>query len=94
MSDFLRNMDPMVRTSLAIFLAVVLKSLLASWWERFKAREALKPVNMKLRDGVHVPWGTVDKIRKAFNVAVWIWIIWMAAWLCLLAWHKFVFPVI
>lgn len=88
LGNTLRTMDPMIRVSLAIFLAVLLKSLFANWWERYKAREALKPVTMKLRNGVHVPWGTVERVQRYFQIAMWIWLAYMIVLLALLAYMK------
>lgn len=94
MADFLRDMDPAHRAFLAIFIAVLLKSVIAVQWERFKARQAAKPAQMRLRNGAYEEWGAVQRVEHAFNVAVAIWAVWIMAMLVLLAWHKLVHPII
>lgn len=73
---------------LVIFFAVAIKGWLASQWERYKARQALVPTPMKLKNGVHVPWGPVEKIRRAFNIFSYIWLAYIIALLVGLAYVK------
>lgn len=89
LGDTLRAMDPAHRAFLAIGIAVMLKVMLANWWERFKAREALKPVTMKMQNGVHVPYGIVQRVQRLVQIAMWIWIVYMVVLLGLLAYMKF-----
>jgi hypothetical protein len=76
--DFLRSMDPAHRAFLAIFFAVLIKSGLFIQWERFKERQDSLPITLKLRDGVHVPWGPVQRIQRFFQIALYIWLFYMA----------------
>lgn len=88
LGDFLRNLDPAYRAFLVIFLSAALHSLLYGWWQRYKTREGAKPTSMKLRNGVYVPWGTVERIQRGGQVILWIWLAWMAAMLIALAYMK------
>lgn len=88
MADFLRNMDPAHRAFLAIFIAVMLKSALFVQWERYKARQESRPTTMRLKNGVYVPWGPVQRIQRFFQIALYIWLFWMAVMLALLAYTK------
>lgn len=81
-------MDPAHRAFLAIFLAVVLKSILAVHWGRFKARQEAKPTPMKLRKGVYVPWGPVQRIERIGNVALRIGLIYLGVCIALFAYMK------
>lgn len=88
MADILREMDPATRAFLAIFLAITLKMMLLAWWDRYKTRQESLPTPMKLRNGVFVPWGRVDRIRRWLNIVTVVWVIWMVAMLGLLAYTK------
>ncbi len=70
-------MDPAHRAFLAIGIAVFLKVLIVSAWDRFKAREALKPSQMRMRNGIYVEWGTVQKIEAFGRVMLKIGIAWL-----------------
>ncbi|UIJ43800.1 hypothetical protein LZK98_11925 [Sphingomonas cannabina] len=91
MADFIRGLDPATRAFLTIFIAVAIKGVLYSWWERYKHAEAGKPVTMKMRNGVYVPWGRVQKIQRAFNIIVAIWAVWIAAMLIAIVIDQFVY---
>jgi len=88
MDDFLRNMDPAHRAFMVIFIAVFIKGLILVWWDRYQTRQARRPTPMKLRDGVYVPWGPVDRIKSAGNMAVKIWLVYMALMLAVLIYAK------
>lgn len=94
LSQYLRDMDPLARTSLAIFLAVTIKGFIYVRWWRFKDREARKPTQMKLKKGVYVPWGRIQRIERGINIATVIWVMYIIALLALLAYHKLISPVI
>lgn len=76
-ADFLRDMDPSHRAFLAIFFAVLIKSMLFVQWERFKERQESRPTTMKLQGGVYVPWGPVQRIQRFFQIALYIWLFYM-----------------
>lgn len=94
MADFLREMDPAHRAFLAIFLAVAIKGFLAVQWGRYKDRIASRPIPLKMRRGVLIPWGPVERIQRIGNGATMGWVAYMGALLVLLAWHKLVHPII
>ena len=56
-------MDPYIRIGLTVGVAIFIKSLILGWWERFKARKAREPIQLQERNGVFVPWGTVQKVQ-------------------------------
>lgn len=94
MSDFLRDMDQNARVFITIALTAFLSALLRGWWDRFKARQALKPTPMRLRNGAYEEWGVVQRIQRWMTITTWIWALWIFAMLVLLAWHKLVHPII
>ncbi|RYG85407.1 MAG: hypothetical protein EON59_12250 [Alphaproteobacteria bacterium] len=89
LSDFLREMDPAYRAFLVIFLSAFLHTKLYGWWMRFKTAEEGKPTRMKLKNGVYVPWGRVERIQRVTTVITWIWLAWMASMLVALAYMKY-----
>ena len=73
---------------IAIALSVMFAGLARQWWAAYAKREDAKPLELVEKGGVYVPKvKRVDKLRKAYDVAVWIWIAYMAALLGLLAFH-------
>lgn len=81
-------MDPAHRAFLAIFFAVLLKSILAVQWGRFKARQEAKPTPMKLRNGVYVPWGPVQRIERIGAIGARVGFVYIGLCLALLAYMK------
>lgn len=67
-----------MRTVLIIFAVVTIKALILAWWERYKERKASEPIPLKLKNGVYVPWGPVQRINRLINIAVIIWAVYMA----------------
>jgi hypothetical protein len=67
-----------VTTYLAIFVSMLLKAWLLTWWDQFKARKALEPVEMVLRGGSYVAWGPVQKIQHYGNRLFQVWLVYMA----------------
>lgn len=57
-------MDSALRVFLTVAAAVFLRHLLLAWWERFKVAEAAKPIPMRFRKGVYIPWGPVQRIER------------------------------
>ena len=94
MADFLRELDPAHRAFLVIFIVVTLKAMILVWWGRFKHAESGRPIPLKLRKGIYVPWARSDKVEHYMGIAGVVWLFCMAALLALLAWHKLVQPVI
>lgn len=89
MDDFLREMDPAYRAFLVIFLAVAIKGFLAGQWERYKARQARKPAQTRLRNGVYEENSFVQRVERGMSVAGWVWLAWIGAMLGLLAYMKY-----
>lgn len=81
-------MDPAIRTGLAIFAGVAIKNILFAWWARYQERKALEPVPLRLRRGVYVPWGPVQRIRLWLNRGFALWVAYMAIVLVLFAAFK------
>lgn len=71
-------MDSALRAALVIGLTIFLKNIMLSWWERYKERKASEPIPLKLKNGVYVPWGPVQRINRLINIAVIIWAVYMA----------------
>lgn len=82
-------MDPAHRVFLAIFIAIMLKSILAAQWGRYKARQEARPTPMKLRRGVFVPWGPVQRIERIGNLGLIVGLCWIVVCLAALAYMKF-----
>lgn len=70
-------------TAVVIAVSVAIKNILEARWERFKEREALKPQQMVLKNGVYVPWGPVQKVQRIFRTGMILWAIYM---LILIGW--------
>jgi hypothetical protein len=84
--DFLS--DPTFRVVAIPFIAAIGHMMLLAWWDRFKAREAEKPIPMKLRKGVYVPWGRVQRIRRWGDRLTIAWLVYIALLLVALAWTR------
>lgn len=82
----------MFRTSIVIGLTVFGAGLIRSWWDRFKEREASRPIPMKYKNGVYIPWGTVQKAQRVFGWIQAAWLVYMAMLLMILAYVKLVDP--
>jgi hypothetical protein len=93
MGDALNSMDPVARTTLAIFLTIMIKTMILSWWDKFKERKALEPIPMKERNGVYVPWGIVQKVQNFGIHAARVWGVYMLILLLMLAYTKIVGPI-
>lgn len=87
--DFIRNLDPATRAFIVIFLSAMGHTFLAGWWMRFKDAEQAKPTQTRLRGGVYVPWGRVERIQRVGKIIFWIWLVWMAVMLVALGYMKF-----
>lgn len=48
------------------------------WWQSYKKKHAALPTPMKLRKGVYVPWGPVQRIQRVLGVLIWIYMAWLA----------------
>jgi hypothetical protein len=86
-------MDPVLRTSLIIFAAVLTKSLILGWWHRFKARQAAEPIAMKLHQGAYRAWGPIQRVQHYAWRLTQVWLGYMALLLVLLAYSKLVGPI-
>lgn len=75
-------------TGLVIFMGVMLKNVVATRYNRFKEREALKPQQMVLKNGVYVPWGRVQKIERGLDIGTLIWVIWIVGMLAAIFYVK------
>lgn len=89
LDGYLREMDPAHRAFLIIFLSAIGHTMLVAWWDRYKAAENSKPTRMKLKNGVYVPWGRVERIQRVGHILTWIWMFWMAVMLIALAYMKY-----
>lgn len=78
-------MDPVLRTSLAIAVAVFIKALLLEWWSNFKAREEAKPVELRLRNGRYVAHSRLRRIQRILAYMFYLWLAYIAVLLVLLA---------
>lgn len=78
MADFLRDLDPAHRAFLVIFIATMLNGIIYERWARYKAKQAGRPVTMVLRNGVYVPWGTLEKVQWFGKIAVRVWLVYIA----------------
>lgn len=70
-------------TAFVIAISVFFKTLIMEQWDGFKARQAILPQTMKLKQGVYVPWGPVQRIERAGNITLVVWAVWITALLCL-----------
>ena len=86
-------MDPILRTSLVIFAAVLMKSLILGWWERFKMRKGGEPISTRLSRGVYVPWGPVQRVQHYGWRLTQLWMAYVAVLLVLLAYSRLVGPI-
>lgn len=79
-------------TAFVIGVAVLINSLFDQWWERFKVREAQKPVTLEQgRDGVHAPRrGIVQKIQRVGHIMLIIWVIYILILIGLLIYSKLI----
>lgn len=85
MADFLREMDRTQYAFLVVFVTIALKSVLHAQWERFKLAQARKPVDLRLRNGIYQEWGIVQRIQRVRGILSWIWLAYIVALLCALA---------
>lgn len=86
-------MTPFVRSMIALGIAAVLRGFLLVWWENYKSRKAREPILMKRnRKGVHIPWGSVQKIERAMDVGAAVWGVSMVLCLLGLIYFKLIAP--
>lgn len=85
-------MDPLIRTSLIIFAAVLVKSVILAWWQRFKAKKAGEPIPMKLKNGVHVAWGPVQKVQHYGWRLTQLWMVYMVCIIAAVVWIRLIQP--
>jgi hypothetical protein len=78
-------MDPAFRVFLTVAVAVFLRHLLLVWWERLKERESAKPIPMRFRNGVYVPWGPVQRIQHWIDRLFIGWLVYVVLLLVALA---------
>lgn len=78
----------MLRLALIVFAATLIRALILEWWDRYKERKLREPIPMKLRNGVHVPSGPVQRIERLLNWAFFFWLTYMAVLLAVLAWKR------
>lgn len=67
------------RTAIVIIVSIALKTVLMALWDGYKERKAREPKPMKLKKGVYVAWGPVEKIQAFMTVFVYVWAAWMAS---------------
>lgn len=82
------------RIFFVVTAGVTLKTLIMIWWDNYKRAQSSRPIPLKMANGVYQPWGIVERVERAFAIAVKIWVFYIAVLLCLLAWHKLVSPII
>lgn len=73
-----------LHTALVIAASTTTLGILRAWWSGFKQRKAQKPTPTKLRKGVYVPWGIVERVESMLDVALVVWLIYIAALILLL----------
>ena len=81
LANFILSLSSLQRAMMTVFIAVVIKGMILAWWRRYKLRQEAMPVTMKLRNGVYVPNGPVQRIERVINRAVWVWLAWLAFWI-------------
>lgn len=86
-------MDPVLRTSLIIFAAVLLKSAILGWWRRYSADRARQPIPTRLRNGVYVAWGTVQRVQHYGWRMTQLWLVYVAVLALLLAYTVVAGPI-
>lgn len=86
-------MDPVLRTSLIIFAAVLLKSVILGWWSRYRADRAHQPIPTRLRNGVYVAWETVQRVQHYGWRMTQIWLVYVAVLALLLAYTVVAGPI-
>ncbi len=69
---------------LAIFLGSIIHGAIIVVGEEFKKRQAQRPVTMKLKRGVYVPWGPVEKIQRFNKFALVLGGVWVLTLGCAL----------
>ena len=82
-------MDPALRIALTVGAAVFLRAFISARWEAYKAREAGRPVPMKLRNGVYVPNGRVARIERLFDRVFVAWLFYVGVLLVAVVVVKF-----
>lgn len=50
------------------FGAALLRAAIGELWKWYKRTQRGKPVTMKLRKGVHIPYGSIERIENYFGV--------------------------
>lgn len=80
------------RTILVIFIAVIAKALILTWWDTYKDRKAAEPTPLVLRKGVYVPWGPVEKIQHYGWRFTQLWMVYIAVLLVALVYVKLIAP--
>jgi len=61
-------------TFLVTFISSLLSALIWAWWGSYKIRKSREPIPMKLRKGVYVPWGIVQKVQHYGGIVSIIYI--------------------
>lgn len=69
--------DPL-RIALVAFCAAALRAIVAELWAWYKRRQSGHPVNMRLKNGVHVPWGPVERLQAIGRFLGDVFIIYLA----------------
>jgi len=67
---------------LAIFLGSMVHGAIIVAWQAFKKQQARKPVTMRLKRGVYVPWGPVEKVQVFNRFALFVGGAWFATLAC------------
>lgn len=78
MADFLRSLSPFSHAMLVIFVTMVLRGMVLSWWDRKKARWAAMPTPMKLKNGVYVAWGPAERWDRFMRIFSMVWLVYIA----------------
>lgn len=86
-------MDPVLRTSLIIFAAVLLKSVILGWWNRYSADRGHQPIPTRLRNGVYVAWGAAQRVQHYGWRMTQLWLVYVAVLALLLAYTVVVGPI-
>jgi hypothetical protein len=65
-------------TGIVILLSTFLKGLLMEAWDRYKERKSREPIPLKLRRGIYVPWGVVQKVQHYGWRVTQVWLVYLA----------------
>lgn len=84
----------MSSTHLVIFLGAAIHGVLIVAWGSYKKRQSQKPVTMKLRRGVYVPWGPIERIQRFNKFAGYMGMVWFSLLACAILYAWLIGPVL